>query len=126
MDSTQSLLFSPKTLAQYKVEAKKNIKIKLTMLAIVFLSICTLLQVFGWITPLLINLIALTMGLAIIYFIFKEIIRLKKINPLKLKSEIDSMNDDAATRTIIEIQKKRKVCNLDLELIKIQLRKKSQ
>lgn len=124
MELTKSLLFSPKTMAEYKVDAKKSIKSKLTVLAIIFFGICAVLQSLNWITPLLIKIIALSMGAIIVYLLYKEIINLKQVGSVKLDVELKEMGyDDSAMQTIQAIQKTRNVCNLDLQLIKTELSK---
>lgn len=124
MELTKSLLFSPKTMAEYKVDAKKSIKSKLTVLAIIFFGICAILQSLNWITPLLIKIIALSMGAIIVYLLYKEIINLKQVGSVKLDVELKEMGyDDSAMQTIQAIQKTRSVCNLDLQLIKTELSK---
>ena len=124
MELTKSLLFSPKTMAEYKVDAKKSIKSKLTVLAIIFFGICAILQSLNWITPLLIKIIALSMGAIIVYLLYKEIIKLKQVGSVKLDVELKEMGyDDSAMQTIQAIQKTRSVCNLDLQLIKTELSK---
>ena len=124
MELTKSLLFSPKTMAEYKVDAKKSIKSKLTVLAIIFFGICAVLQSLNWITPLLIKIIALSMGAIIVYLLYKEIINFKQVGSVKLDDELKQMGyDDSAMQTIQAIQKTRNVCNLDLQLIKTELSK---
>ena len=124
MELTKSLLFSPKTMAEYKVDAKKSIKSKLTVLAIIFFGICAVLQSLNWITPLLIKIIALSMGAIIVYLLYKEIINFKQVGSVKLDDELKQMGyDDSAKQTIQAIQKTRNVCNLDLQLIKTELSK---
>ena len=124
MELTKSLLFSPKTMAEYKVDAKKSIKSKLTVLAIIFFGICAILQSLNWITPLLIKIIALSMGAIIVYLLYKEIINFKQVGSVKLDDELKQMGyDDSAMQTIQAIQKTRNVCNLDLQLIKTELSK---
>ena len=124
MELTKSLLFSPKTMAEYKVDAKKSIKSKLTVLAIIFFGICAVLQSLNWITPLLIKIIALSMGAIIVYLLYKEIINFKQVGSVKLDDELKQMGyDDSAMQTIQAIQKTRSVCNLDLQLIKTELSK---
>lgn len=124
MELTKSLLYSPKTMAEYKVDAKKSIKSKLTVLAIIFFGICAVLQSLNWITPLLIKIIALSIGATIVYLLYKEIINLKQVGSVKLDDELKQMGyDDSAMQTIQAIQKTRNVCNLDLQLIKTELSK---
>lgn len=125
MEMTKPLLFSPKSMAQYKVEAKKSIKSKLTIVAIVFFVICAAFLSLNWITPTLIKLIALSLGGIIIYFAYIEIMNLRQIGSIKLNDELQAINyDESAMNTIAEIQKTRTVCKLDLLLIKDALSKK--
>lgn len=113
-----------KTKAAYKKDAKKRIKSRLTILAISFLVFCTILQLIGFINPLLIKVLAILAGLNIIYLFIKEIYNMMEVSPEKLDSTIQKFNfNDTAIQTIQAIQKNRNIYNRDLQLIKLELNK---
>lgn len=111
-----------KTKAQYKLDAKKKTKTKLTIIAVSFMLLCTALQSLNFleVTPLVIKVLAICTGVITIYVLIDEnILNFREVSNSKLDKEIQKNGyDNEVIQIINDIKKTRKLYFYDLKVIK--------